>query len=723
MEEKLLVVAIVFVMLFSFGATTVESVSVDSEEDIVEGKDLQENTLESIHIIGDDELDEFADEMGLEGDGSEENPYELKDHTIGGDGTSIYLENTTQHFHIKESEIIESDKGVEINTVSNFTLESNILRDVNTGILVRDSDRNEFNNNLFTDHDRLAIEIIGESKENTIQGNELFDTSISLRRSDNPASQEITSDNTLNDDPILYLRNSYDEEFSGEYGQVIIANSLEIGLDSLILEGGSIGIEVLDSEEIFFQDLVLNNHSIRGFFSARSTDIVIEDSLFSRNEIGIFFEEAYNSSISGNVLEYNFRGLSLRDSFENDIYKNSINDNEIQAQDDGNNTWDGGDPAEGGSGGNFWSDYDGQDRGDGIGEDTYNKIENGDNQDRFPLTSSIGPPVNVNARPFSADHVNISWEEPYYSIRYPIENITLYRGTDPDNLSAYQSMNATSREFTDENVTEGEEYHYGLKASNSRYESSMSEIKTAVPDSIPPTIEDYGPQGENVPINATIVVEFSEEMREESVNISVDGVRGDIESEGNTFRFIPEENLSFTERYYVNVTGTDLAANPLEGGRFSWNFMTVSTATIIGRVVDDDDGEPIEDATIDVDGEPISFTDQEGGFEIEVPPGNLTLEISKEGYETEKIDLEVGSGEVKDIGEIRMKRDEGIISRTFWPMALVGAIVLLLGVLAALVTLKNWEEPPPPDEEDIYEEDYEDITHEEFESWWDEERS
>jgi len=297
MEEKLLVVAIVFVMLFSLGATTVESVSFDSEEDIVEGKELQENTLESIHIIGDDELDEFADEMGLEGDGSEENPYELRDHTIGGDGTSIYLENTTQHFHIKESEIIESDKGVEINTVSNFTLESNILRDVNTGILVRDSDRNEFNNNLFTDHDRLAIEIIGESKENTIQGNELFDTSISLRRSDNPASQEITSDNTLNDDPILYLRNSYDEEFSGEYGQVIIANSLEIGLDSLILEGGSIGIEVLDSEEIFFQDLVLNNHSIRGFFSARSTDIVIEDSLFSRNEIGIFFEEAYNSSI------------------------------------------------------------------------------------------------------------------------------------------------------------------------------------------------------------------------------------------------------------------------------------------------------------------------------------------------------------------------------------------------------------------------------------------
>ena len=57
------------------------------------------------------------------------------------------------------------------------------------------------------------------------------------------------------------------------------------------------------------------------------------------------------------------------DSGKNQIYGNSIEDNVIQAEDRGINTWNAGYPV----GGNLWSDYQGQDAMQGPGQNVPRK--------------------------------------------------------------------------------------------------------------------------------------------------------------------------------------------------------------------------------------------------------------------------------------------------------------------------------------------------------------
>jgi len=94
-----------------------------------------------------------------------------------------------------------------------------------------------------------------------------------------------------------------------------------------------------------------------------------------------------DNTFSGNTISDNdWVGLYIdEDSDDNMIYRNSFIENSVHAYDEGINDWDGGDPAEEGKGGNYWSDYDGEDRGDGIGDEPYN-IPPSDwwNEDEYP---------------------------------------------------------------------------------------------------------------------------------------------------------------------------------------------------------------------------------------------------------------------------------------------------------------------------------------------------
>ena len=163
---------------------------------------------------------------------------------------------------------------------------------------------------------------------------------------------------------------------------------------------------------------------------------------------GIFLWESSNNTITGNRLENNEFGLSLRErsghniivgntisgsankgvlltlSSSNTFYHNNFN-NELNVYDSGkvslSNTWDNGEE------GNFWNDYIGPDaNGDGIGGSPY--IINSNNQDRYPLMKPWEPDV-------APPHISVSSPE---NKTYTNGNVTLtFSTSEPTSKISY----------------------------------------------------------------------------------------------------------------------------------------------------------------------------------------------------------------------------------------------------------------------------------------------
>ncbi len=228
-----------------------------------------------------------------------------------------------------------------------------------------------------------------------------------------------------------------------------------------------IDLSLSDGNTITHNTIWNNTHGIDSFESWYS---VIDENEIFENERGIFLweEDDYNT-VSNNVIYDNDYGIYLDDSFFNEIFGNRVYDNsdwgiyvtvsinnviyqnrfenENNAYDDMTNDWNHTDPQvdPDGKGGNYWSDYDeGEDRGDGIGDQPYDKIAGGDNQDHLPW---VNPVMSVTAASF-----NISADDITAGANLVIE---IYNGTDVNGNPMegwYDARISDGGAFTDDEI-------------------------------------------------------------------------------------------------------------------------------------------------------------------------------------------------------------------------------------------------------------------------------
>ncbi|MEF8832796.1 MAG: NosD domain-containing protein [Candidatus Thermoplasmatota archaeon] len=239
--------------------------------------------------------------------------------TVPTDAGQVILSNC-EEVRVKDQDISDGSVGILAGFSSNSTFKEN--RVINTsweGITLVKSDGNILENNLASETEYPGF-FLFESSDNKIIGNTAEQNGFGLFIA-------LSTNNTLTDNKL-------------------VDNS-----------GGLI--------------LVLSHRNI------------LRENNIRDNQLGIGLSESDENTLMENMISnHDDVGIDIIDSSENLVYRNRFIENEEQALDNGDNKWDAGDPTEDGDGGNYWSDYEGEDRGDGIGREPY-QINN-HSQDNYP---------------------------------------------------------------------------------------------------------------------------------------------------------------------------------------------------------------------------------------------------------------------------------------------------------------------------------------------------
>jgi parallel beta-helix repeat protein len=161
-------------------------------------------------------------------------------------------------------------------------------------------------------------------------------------------------------------------------------NVVEIAAENVTLSGFTVrngrpdGILLDGGENCYVTDnRVLNNYYGIYFYSSVATPTLsfVTGNYIKNSSVGIYLFEAYNTTITSNtIINSSSKGINLFASEYNTFFHNNLVTNSIQVFNWGEsgewpNVWDNGNS----SGGNFWSNYNGNDTdNDGFGETPYN---------------------------------------------------------------------------------------------------------------------------------------------------------------------------------------------------------------------------------------------------------------------------------------------------------------------------------------------------------------
>lgn len=276
-----------------------------------------------------------------------------------------------------------ASKGILLFEMSNVTIRNMKIKGFYYGILLNESSENGVvGNNITNNGGGSGVQLQNSSDnriaENTIASN--WNGIWLVYSSDNNIA---ANDITTNSWDGVVLLSSSNNSISGN----IITGHTNNG------HGGiSTGTEPpagRSSNNTIADNNITNNWCAIGF--SETLDNTVSRNIIANNDNGIVINDSYNNTISGNNVANNGNGVLVwyvYDAFTNNtFYHNNfidntrqVNSSQYSSQSGYANVWDDGYP----SGGNYWSDYLGNDANhDGIGDISY--VIDANNTDNYPL--------------------------------------------------------------------------------------------------------------------------------------------------------------------------------------------------------------------------------------------------------------------------------------------------------------------------------------------------
>ncbi|MFP4143367.1 MAG: S8 family serine peptidase [Thermoplasmata archaeon] len=597
------------------------------------------NTLSNNEITGDGES------SGVLLYGSSSN--DLTDNTLFEHeiGVVTLLSNDNS---ISENQFIYNRMAISLGLLSFFPgpsheneISNNVVKYGELGIVVFSSDNNAVIGNEVRDNKAWSIISIGSTK-NHIENN--FAENISIIESsthtmiDNTLEEgvvvigpemehwnthRIDTSNMVNGDPVYYLKNATDQTVPSDAGQIILANSTKM---------------TIENQEI--------SSVIPAVLLGFSDDNTISDNKFKDNDIGMFLWNSNNSVISGTTVEDNRYGIEIQNSTGNLIYRNKFINNQNHAFDAGTNDWNHEYQVNGEiMGGNYWDNHtepdnhsgpdQDQNGSDGIVDDPF-AIGGGDNVDDYPWTNPRFDPSHIEisdpdpANGEDTAQLNTTLSVHIEADMYPTE-VEFYL----DGSEVYSdSIDNDGMVETDPlDLESGVTYEWNVSASN-----DDGANKTVTPVYTFTTVDTYT-------LDLDIEGEGSIDVIGDEVIETIDEEQSLELEKGREIKLKAEPQ----DRWMFNVwkgttetTDKELNITMDEDKQLTAHFE--QKPNLIIRV-EDENGDPIEGATVEVDGVEKE-TDERGEAVFEsLKPGNYEYEVRYEGHKTVNDTIEMSDQE------------------------------------------------------------------------------
>ena len=218
-------------------------------------------------------------------------------------------------------------------------------------------------------------------------------------------------------------------------------------------------------------------------------------------------------------------------------------------------------------------------------------------------------------------------------------------------------------------------------------------------DTIPPGVTEHGPVGDDLDLDMRIFANFSETMDEDSLDIRVEGIEGEVVLYQGTLRFSPDSRLEWGRTYQVSVEGMDLAGNWMS---YSWSFSTMDVAWING-VTASKGKDPLSGVDVYVEGERMFTSSDLGIFNVTLSSGHYNITLVKEGYENYTFDVNLDPGQALDLGKLYLdpvlvqreengEKDDGGSGSFIWLIILAVLVVFIVLVLLVFLIMRRGSE-------------------------------